>query len=342
MVNYASFHPTMIIDELRPLDTIRTDIASICEMAQSAWAGTPWRDSLDLLRAVRLGYVAELSGARTTLPAEEIEAVRSWVQDKCNLWHISTPILLRYLESFQRFDPQLLQGVYHDPLRDSKNAHGNKDTDITPSDVYVIAMCLPGQYELQGKALTVVRNDSSLSVKDVRKLATALSQATSLESADTIISSGSWRRLPHAAPYFSDLPQPLPSVLPAPELNTLFEESLGKVQDMMRRNNSITETNGAMMATPSEPAQAVVMAPIENSTVSVKAVMLDWIEQVRIWLPRKLNLSTDAAEDCIQEALKKTLEHIRYRNLVFEHPGELYKWLNTTAYNNALDWIDSS
>ncbi|MCR4326056.1 MAG: RNA polymerase sigma factor [Candidatus Roizmanbacteria bacterium] len=322
----------------------RANIFHICELAQEVWNSTPWCETLNLTRAVRLGYNTELSGARTRLPTEEVESIRSWIQDKCRLWNISTPILLRYLESFQRFDHHLLTGVYHDPLRDSKNAHGNKNTDVTPSDIYIIAMCLPGKFELQNKAVEAVRNDCSLSSQDVQKLAKALSQATSLEAADEIIRSQSWRKLPQEVHYFSTLPEPLPSTVPRHELDRLFEEGMSTARDLMRNSSYEAEFSPAASVTIPQEGDLLQNRSrydgIEANGFSIEPVMLDWIQQVRIWLPRKLQIPIDAAEDCIQEALRKILEHIRHRNLIFDHPGEVYKWLNTTAYNTALDWIE--
>jgi hypothetical protein len=153
----------------------------IAGWAVEAWDSSPWAGKLEALQAFSLGFNQRMTGANLGLHPAETVAIRRWVEQKSQEWHLKAGTVYRYLNTVRSADPALVQEV-----RDGKGRSGIPY--ITPQHLAVIAQMLPGpeNYDLQ-QLIAVSAKEHRLSTPQTRTLSNVAAAAENRREAERLI-----------------------------------------------------------------------------------------------------------------------------------------------------------
>lgn len=159
----------------------------LIEWIEASWSYSPWVEMLRPIQAFQLGFSKTMTGARLGLTGDDVEAIRKWVSNKCEHWHVSPGLIYKNLSIARVADPELVKQA-----RERKG--GSQLEAITPQHLQAIATILPYRYDLQ-KLLADAAKAHTLTVARTRALAVFISNANSTVEAQTLIESGAWETL---------------------------------------------------------------------------------------------------------------------------------------------------
>ena len=159
-----------------------TRFARLIEWIENSWKRTSWSKKVNVSQAFVLRVSPKSTGSRMDLTPEEFEDIKSWVDKKCDQWHLSAwHIYANILRVAQTVDPELIQKA-------RERRGGWALEALTPLHLKELSLTLPGRYELQN-IVADVAIEKALNVAATRAVAEAVSKAGSEEEAQYIIKS---------------------------------------------------------------------------------------------------------------------------------------------------------
>ncbi len=159
----------------------------LVEWAEQAWDRSPWSDRMSIASAFTLRFLPSMTGGRSGISKEEAEEIRTWVDTKCEQWHVSAPYVHRFLQTAKVADPELIKEA-----RERRSGH--KLDAITPNHLGAIVKFLPDKYDMQRLVADTAR-EHSLTVPQTRTVALSIARAEDIDDAKRIVESGAWRSL---------------------------------------------------------------------------------------------------------------------------------------------------
>jgi len=159
----------------------------LIEWIEEAWQYSPWNEKIKASQAFQLKFIKAMTGSRIGVTPEEVEAIKGWVDKKCQSWHVSAALVYQNLSIARTADPDLVKEA-----RERRSGH--KLEAITPMHLSVISKALPYKYEMQ-KLVAQAAKDNSLTVPKTRSLAVHVSNIDDVEEVIRVINSGKWLSL---------------------------------------------------------------------------------------------------------------------------------------------------
>lgn len=160
--------------------------ARITDWIGDAWSKTVWAEKITASQAFGLN-VAAATGKGLGLAPDETQAIKAWVQDKADRWHMSTSSIRLNLLTADTADPELAKAARRRPSGRSLDA-------LTPNHLRVIAEALPHRYELQRLVDKIVR-EHALSAPRARAVALEIAKAEDVEAALEIDRQMDWSKI---------------------------------------------------------------------------------------------------------------------------------------------------
>ena len=159
----------------------------LIEWIEEAWQYSPWNEKIKASQAFQLKFIKAMTGSRIGVTPEEVEAIKGWVEKKCQSWHVSAALVYQNLSIARTADPDLVKEA-------RERRSGDKLEAITPMHLSVISKTLPYKYEIQ-KLVAQAAKGSNLTVPRTRALAVHVSNIDDVGEVIRIINSGKWLSL---------------------------------------------------------------------------------------------------------------------------------------------------
>lgn len=254
---------------------------------EKAWEETPWASKLSAIQAFTMhsqpAQKRESMASRLGLDSATLDAALRWTAEKTLEWKIPALRIQADLVDMKRVDPEL--------MHEARAGRGMGARGfLTPQQVKVIGRELPGEYILQ-KMVAVTVKAQRLSIPDTEELARSITRTRSLEEANQLINSRSWRQTQPNYPGRSATRRPItsyPTEQPAqPQVQAALAEQTDRLLEVIVENELAIA--GLYLALASEKGQLTVAGPgtvdQHPGSVVIPGVTEEQKGYLKAWLP---------------------------------------------------------